>query len=106
RRVSRVPIVVLMGSTERLHHDAPNRHQPIDYLTAPFSPIELLARARAVMFEATRETNPLPASPDTAGRRQRWFDDGYLAVDFDRSRAWVDRVPVHLTPLELRLLAQ
>src|SRR5438093_93677 len=27
-------------------------------------------------------------------------------VDFDRSRAWVDRVPVHLTPLELRLLAQ
>jgi len=63
-----------------------------DYLTKPFSPRTLLARVRALLRRAGVERpEPLVA--------------GDLSVDLERRMARLGgRVPVRLTPLELRLL--
>lgn len=63
-----------------------------DYLTKPFSPRTLLARIRALLRRAGVERpEPLVA--------------GDLALDLERRTARIASAPpVHLTPLELRLL--
>ena len=63
-----------------------------DYLTKPFSPRTLLARIRALLRRSGVERpEPLVA--------------GDLALDLERRTARIgDAPPVHLTPLELRLL--
>ncbi len=63
-----------------------------DYLTKPFSPRTLLARIRALLRRAGVE-RPEP------------LEVGDLALDLERRTARVGGAPpVHLTPLELRLL--
>jgi DNA-binding response OmpR family regulator len=62
-----------------------------DYLVKPFALEELLARVRAVLRRAGRESRPLEA--------------GDLLVDEAAALATRDGEPLPLTPTELRLLA-
>jgi two-component system KDP operon response regulator KdpE len=67
-----------------------------DYVTKPFAIGELLARLRAVLRRAGPAGEPV-------------IEVGGLRVDLERSLVTTDGRPVHLTPLEfriLRLLAQ
>ncbi|MBZ0114837.1 MAG: response regulator transcription factor [Thermoanaerobaculia bacterium] len=61
-----------------------------DYVTKPFSPRELVARARAVLRRRS-------------GRAQRILRLGDLRLDRDRSRAYVGPRELDLTPSEYRL---
>ncbi len=64
-----------------------------DYIAKPFSPATLLARIRAVL---RRSTTTVPGGDLTAGD---------LRLDVDRQQVVRgDTPPVHLTPLEFRLL--
>ena len=65
-----------------------------DYLTKPFSVGELLARVRAMLRRA-RQGSAIE-SPDVRF--------GRIHVDFVRRQVMRDGTPVHLTPIEYRLL--
>ena len=65
-----------------------------DYVTQPFSPREVVLRARAILRRA--------GSPAAAGRIS--FGDGELVIDEDRREATVRGEGVELTPTEWGLL--
>jgi DNA-binding response OmpR family regulator len=64
-----------------------------DFLSKPFNQGELIARLHALRRRA-------PEAAHTSG-----FDDGRLRVDFLRRQAFLEGVPVALTPTEYRLLS-
>jgi DNA-binding response OmpR family regulator len=65
-----------------------------DYLTKPFSRVELLARLQAVARRQIQRTDPVTA-----------FDDGTLHIDLAHQEVSIDGSAVVLTPTEYRLLA-
>ncbi len=67
-----------------------------DYLTKPFGVEELLARIRVALRHA-RQAGGGPAEPVVA--------TGPLRIDLARREVSVGGAPVHLTPIEYRLLA-
>jgi len=66
-----------------------------DYVTKPFSHIELLARVQAVMRRAVGGSDPAEEQPYTGGK---------LQVDFNRNEVKIDGKPVKLTSTEYKLL--
>jgi len=66
-----------------------------DYVTKPFSPGELIARARRIL----RRIGAFPFRLETLTRI-----DNHLSVDFAGCQAVVDGRPVSLTPTETKLL--
>jgi DNA-binding response OmpR family regulator len=65
-----------------------------DYLTKPFSRVELLARLQAVGRRQVSKGEPVTT-----------FDDGTLHIDFAHQEVTVDGTTTILTPTEYRLLA-
>lgn len=101
RRVSSVAMVLLLhraGEADRLEF---GKLGATDYVLSPFSPVELLTRARAALHLVEVSER----GDGVAERRLRW-SDGYLSIDFARARVWVSRAPVTLAPAEFRLLAE
>jgi two-component system, OmpR family, KDP operon response regulator KdpE len=66
-----------------------------DYLTKPFGSQELLARVRVALRHASRTANPEMGAV---------FRAGSLIVDLALRKIFVRDQPVHLTPLEYKLL--
>ena len=66
-----------------------------DYVTKPFSPKELAARVRAVLRRLPEET--LQRGPTE-------IEHGELALNFIRHEALLAGRPLHLTPIEFKLL--
>jgi two-component system KDP operon response regulator KdpE len=64
-----------------------------DYVTKPFSTSELLARIRAALRRATRVGNTLPV-----------IELGTITLDLSGRTARGPAGPIHLTPLEYRLV--
>ena len=94
REWSAMPIVVLSARThERSKIEALDAGAD-DYVTKPFGVGELLARVRVALRHAVR-----PASGGNLLRFER------ASVDLDARTATRDGAPVHLTPIEFRLLA-
>jgi len=63
-----------------------------EYITKPFSPRQMVARVRAVLRRAV-------------GEPEQMYHVGSLSLDFEFSEAcWGDEAPIHLTPLETKLL--
>ena len=96
RRMSDVPIIFL---TVLSHEDDIVRGLECgatDYVTKPFSPKVLLARACAALRAA---------DADSGKRRVARYDDGYLSVDLEARRVSVEGKPVQLTATEYELLA-
>jgi two-component system KDP operon response regulator KdpE len=93
RSFSTVPILVLsarsMESQKILALDA----GADDYVTKPFSTPELLARVRAALRRASRPTDSVPA-----------LHFGDVTVDLTARTATNADGPLHLTPLEYRVL--
>ena len=93
RSFSTVPILVLsarsMESQKILALDA----GADDYVTKPFSTPELLARVRAALRRASRPADSLPA-----------LHFGDVTVDLTARTATNADGPLHLTPLEYRVL--
>src|SRR5262249_9155371 len=67
-----------------------------DYLTKPFGFDELVARIRAALRRVTR-----PASDPASGV----FECGPLRIDHTARRVFVADAEIHLTPIEVQLLA-
>ncbi len=94
RDMSDVPVLMLTAmSAERDKVRGLNAGAD-DYLTKPFSRVELLARLQAISRRQVRNTEPVTT-----------FEDGQVHVDFAHQEVSIDGAPVVLTPTEYRLLA-
>jgi two-component system KDP operon response regulator KdpE len=89
-----VPVIVLSARTRETDKIAALDAGADDYLTKPFGVGELQARARALLRRQGRSGDA--ASPE--------FGFGDVHVDFTRRLVTRGGAPVHLTPIEYRLL--
>ena len=97
RSWSNLPIIVISARNEdRDKIDALDAGAD-DYLTKPFSVEELLARIRTTQRRLSYMTSEML----TAGSV---FENGKLRVDYAGGCATLEGQPLHLTPIEFRLL--
>ena len=95
RRFSDVPVIMLTVRGEDINIAKGLELGADDYITKPFSHIELIARVQAVLrrsqgVSVTDEEHP--------------FSSGKLSVDFARNEVWLDGKPIRLTSTERKLL--
>jgi two-component system KDP operon response regulator KdpE len=88
-----VPIIVLSARTEEKQKIAALDAGADDYVTKPFDVGELLARLRVALRHRAR-------TPIGAER----FEAGPISIDLGSRRVERNGEPVHLTPIEFRLL--
>ena len=93
RSRSAVPILVLSARIQEAQKIAALDAGADDYLTKPFGVGELLARVRAMLRRASVTPEPAPR-----------IEVGGLVFDRDTRQLHLDGSPVHLTPIEYRLL--
>jgi two-component system KDP operon response regulator KdpE len=96
REWATMPIIVLSARGRESDKVAALDAGADDYLTKPFGMGELLARIRVALRHAAHTTQ----EPDTPV-----FIVGQLQVDLARRYVSVAKQPVHLTPIEYKLLA-
>lgn len=96
QEVSPAPIIVLSARDQEAQKVAALDAGADDYLTKPFGVEELLARIRSALRRRGGTGGP--------AARQHYRHAG-LEVDLERRLVALDGVPVHLTPVEFRLLA-
>ncbi len=92
---SQVPIIVLSARGREADKVKALDAGADDYLTKPFSVVELQARMRVALRHATQDQNE-------AG--EPVFTLHGLRVDLERRQVFVDDKEVHLTPIEYRIL--
>ena len=95
RSWSQMPIIVISARSEDADKIAALDAGADDYLTKPFSVAELLARLRVTQRR-------LAAQENRAG--ESTFQNGSLLIDYGAGCAYLDGVPVKLTPTEYKLL--
>jgi two-component system, OmpR family, KDP operon response regulator KdpE len=96
RQASTVPVVIITACGEELDKVRGLEGGADDYITKPFSHLELLARVKAVL----RRAELPPVGLDSSA-----YDDGYLLIDYARRLVQVNGAAVALTPTEYNLLA-
>ena len=89
-----IPIIMLTAKAEESDRIVGLELGADDYITKPFSHLELLARVRAVL---RRYQNQLPALGEV-------FESGDLRIDYASRQVTVKARPVRLTPTEYSLL--
>ena len=94
RELSDVPVIFLAAADDDATKVRALRCAD-DYVTRPFSVVELLARVEAILRRARPCLSP----------REAAYDDGLLAVDLAAHQVTFGGVGVTLTPTELKLLA-
>jgi DNA-binding response OmpR family regulator len=94
RAVSQVPIIMLTAKAEEADRVAGLRLGADDYVTKPFSPLELVARVEAVLRRSRTDGSEEASS----------FDKGRLVMDRDARTVTVGGADVSLTKSEFDLL--
>jgi two-component system KDP operon response regulator KdpE len=94
RRFSDVPIIMLTARDAEVERVRGLEMGADDYITKPFSHLELLARSRAVL---RRYQSQPPAEGEA-------FEAGNFQIDYGTRRVTVEGEQVRLTPIEYGLL--
>ena len=100
RQVSDVPIILLTALNQEVDMLRGLEAGADDFLSKPFNPDILLARARAVL---RRKSGGNDASPGEKASGFR-YNDGHLDIDVERRFILMKGQRVKLTPVEFRLL--
>ncbi|HJW23461.1 MAG TPA: two-component system response regulator KdpE [Rhodocyclaceae bacterium] len=95
RAWSEIPIIVLSARSAEADKVAALDAGADDYLTKPFGAAELLARVRAHLRRRFR----------AGATGSALFEFGRIKVDLGKRLVERDGQPIHLTPIEFRLLA-
>jgi DNA-binding response OmpR family regulator len=95
RKHTPVPIVILTARTDEVDRIVGLEMGADDYITKPFSMVELIARVRALLRRTGGTHQPAPSEV---------ISSGSLTVDLSRREAAIDGQPVHLKPKEFDLL--
>jgi DNA-binding response OmpR family regulator len=96
RQVSNAPLIMLTALNQEQEMLQGLEVGADDFLSKPFHPDILLARARTVL-RRTQGSNGETASFN--------YNDGYLSIDIDKHEVLIHTKRVKLTPIEFRLLA-
>ena len=105
RQVSNDPLIMLT---------ALNREQDMlkglaagadDFLTKPFNPEILLARARTVLRRIRHSNGRYGSNGNNRSAAYFSYNDGYLSIDIERHEVVIHGKRIKLTPIEFRLLA-
>jgi DNA-binding response OmpR family regulator len=96
RFFSDVPIIVLTAKEAEMDKVKALEVGADDYITRPFSAIDLIARVKAVLRRA--------AMPQLRANQYSTFVSGNLTVNFASHDVFVSGEPVKLTPTEYNLL--
>ncbi len=94
RDMSDTPVLVLTARSAERDKVRGLNGGADDYLTKPFSRVELLARLQVIRRRQAAASDGRSA-----------FDDGRIRVDYTRQEVFLNGQPVVLTPTEYRLLA-
>ena len=94
RTWSEIPVIVLSARSAETDKVAALDSGADDYLTKPFGTAELLARVRAQLRRRSRGATGTPLA-----------EFGSIRVDLVRRTVERNGVPIHLTPIEYRLLS-
>ena len=92
-RTRDVPVIMLTARGDEIDRIVGFEVGADDYVTKPFSPREVVLRARAVLRRATGRPAERPVA-----------EVGPIRVDVEAHRVFVDGAEVALTPLEFKLL--
>jgi DNA-binding response OmpR family regulator len=95
RQSSDVPIIMLTAKSEEQDRIAGFEVGADDYVTKPFSPRELVLRAKALLRRGRALVRPARATS---------FGGGELVIDDELHRVWVRGKQVELTPTEWKVL--
>ncbi|HLO30159.1 MAG TPA: response regulator transcription factor [Anaerolineales bacterium] len=95
RQVSNAPLIMLTALNKEQEMLQGLEVGADDFLSKPFNPEILLARARTVMRRTQRSNG------DTAPFN---YNDGYLSIDIDKHEVLIHSKRIKLTPIEFRLL--
>jgi two-component system KDP operon response regulator KdpE len=96
RSFSQVPVIVVTARGQESEKAQTLDSGADDYLSKPFSMVELLARIRVALRHARQHKGAL---------EMLCYAVGGLVVDFEKRRVMLDGVQVHLTPNEYKMLA-
>jgi len=95
RQVSNDPLIMLTALNKEQDMLRGLASGADDFLSKPFNPEILLARAKAIL----RRTRPSPGD-----REPLSYNDGYLSIDIERHEVLIHEKRIKLTPVEFRLL--
>ena len=96
RSFSDVPIIVLTAKEAEMDKVKALEMGADDYITRPFSAIDLIARVKAQLRRATM--------PQLRANQDSTFVSGNLTINFATHDVFVSGEPVKLTPIEYNLL--
>ena len=100
REKNRIPIIILSAKSEDADKILGLNVGADDYVTKPFSPLELVARVRSQL----RRYNQLGGSGQEEQDREKIYKVGGLRINDDLKEVTVDGEPVRLTPIEYNIL--
>jgi two-component system response regulator BaeR len=92
RHTNDVPVIMITARVEEIDRLIGLESGADDYICKPFSPREVVARVKAILRRARSTVEVVPLFP--AG----------LRLDATAHTATLDNTPLHLTPVEFRLL--
>lgn len=92
RQISNTPIIIVSARDKEQEKVFALDNGANDYVTKPFSIVELLARIR-VCFRLNEKDNDVD-----------FFELDYLKVDFNKRIVTIDDKEIHLTPIEFKIL--
>lgn len=96
RSFSNVPIIVLSAKEAEMDKIMALEMGADNYITRPFSPVDLMAAVKAVLRRATM--------PELRVNHSSTFVSGNLTINFATHDVFVSGEPVNLTPTEYNLL--
>ena len=97
REESSIPIIILSAKTEDADKILGLNIGADDYVTKPFSPLELVARVKSQLRRYTKLGT-------MAENTENVFRTGGLMVDDDKKQVTVDGENIRLTPMEFNIL--
>lgn len=109
RQVSEAPLIFLTALNKEQEMLQGLAAGADDFLTKPFNPEILLARARAILRRTHRPNGGSNGNGHIVHRGNGvtsafTYNDGYLSIDIERHEVLIHGKRVKLTPIEFRLL--
>ena len=101
REYSSIPIIILSAKSEDADKILGLTAGADDYVTKPFTPLELMARVNSQLRRYTQFANRSPKEE----KNDRIHVIGGLELNEDTVEVFVDGKPVKMTPIEFKILA-
>lgn len=98
RENNSIPIIILSAKSEDADKILGLNVGADDYVTKPFSPLELVARVKSQLRRYTQFGGNVQKAKDQV------YESGGLCINDDRKEVTVDGEPVKLTPIEYNIL--